>query len=444
MNLFINNSLVKYQLSSVSIDKSLFLVLIWILFATISFKILNSRSKSEEALTDLSLDIKYRLFILLFALGGPVYIFHSVFKLPDSFENIIHIVSELSGFAIISGILLTKNKLLLNKSRYQIVILLTAFIYVLQIVLPLIMGKAFGAVNAAVLLISGLLLIRASKIKILFAVLLSVIVIAFAMSVKTAIRYALYEGQPLKRIYIQNGIGDTATDKINKQDLVTVLTKKNDIQSAISDFIENDINRYHVYDRNAEYLIILKNHDGFLKYAIAKIIRRFSHLNILSLSVDKTPSNIDFSGKEYYLPLVYMLVPRLIWKDKPVLNYGNKFGRDYGLLAPTDLSTSLNIDPITESWISGGTYYVILSSIIVGSIFGIVMKWLNAGGNQYLRSLVFFATINSIISIHSGLVTTLSGYFQLIGVIILITLASRLMFDRKFVTMVENNNEKIC
>jgi len=82
-----------------------------------------------------------------------------------------------------------------------------------------------------------------------------------------------------------------------------------------------------------------------------------------------TPTAIPFWKGETYRPLLWKLIPRVIYPAKPLDDVSQSFPHRYGLLSASDLSTSYKLPQLVEAYINFGTPGVVVIMFIVGTIY---------------------------------------------------------------------------
>ncbi|HEX4132669.1 MAG TPA: hypothetical protein VHZ24_21730 [Pirellulales bacterium] len=99
------------------------------------------------------------------------------------------------------------------------------------------------------------------------------------------------------------------------------------------------------------------------------VLSRANLIHIHTRAVDVTPSVKPFLYGETYAHLPQLLVPRLIWKDKPHVHISTeRLGLYYGLTNAASIkTTTVGIGPITEAWANLGWLGVILAGIGMGA-----------------------------------------------------------------------------
>jgi hypothetical protein len=113
----------------------------------------------------------------------------------------------------------------------------------------------------------------------------------------------------------------------------------------------------------------------------------FSQVNIM------TPSVVPFWNGESYSPIIYKIIPRFLYPDKPNENMGQTFGHRYNFLAKDNLTTSINAPIMTEAYMNFGYlgFYTII--IIMAFCFSNLFFQLNKK-NIYTNHL--YAIISAI------------------------------------------------
>ena len=103
---------------------------------------------------------------------------------------------------------------------------------------------------------------------------------------------------------------------------------------------------------------------------IQTIGMRLNFAPVVTKIVNYTPEIWDFKMGYTYLTFFISLIPRIIWPGKPgIAIWGNDFGRDYGIISPTDFNTSIGMTWIGEMFINLGWL-----GIVVAFFYGILYK----------------------------------------------------------------------
>lgn len=85
---------------------------------------------------------------------------------------------------------------------------------------------------------------------------------------------------------------------------------------------------------------------------------------------DAVPEQHDHWGARTYKFLPFAVVPRVFVPWKPTATYGNEFGREIGLLFPSDFVTSANLPVTAEAYLAYGWLGIAAGSLMVGILLG--------------------------------------------------------------------------
>ena len=103
---------------------------------------------------------------------------------------------------------------------------------------------------------------------------------------------------------------------------------------------------------------------------------RFSYSvsDVMGYVSANVPDRYDYWGPTTYTNLPLTVLPRVFTPWKPNFNFGNQFGRRYGLLAPNDFGTAENVPLGVEAYASFGILGLIGVGGAVGLVFAFVMR----------------------------------------------------------------------
>ena len=116
------------------------------------------------------------------------------------------------------------------------------------------------------------------------------------------------------------------------------------------------------------------------------LVRRISRIVVFSYVYDKTPDEVPFFDGASYRPLLTAIVPRLVWRDKPEVHFGQVFGHRYRIIWPSDRITSSNVSWLIEMYANFGIVGVILGMVLAGTLLACLMTTFN---NPAMSSLEF-------------------------------------------------------
>jgi hypothetical protein len=108
------------------------------------------------------------------------------------------------------------------------------------------------------------------------------------------------------------------------------------------------------------------------------VTTRLSQLAFLNRVVEMTPDEVPYWAGDTYKVLLYKLIPRFIWPTKPSETLGFEFSRRYGMRAPGDETTSINVPWIVEMYANFGGTGVFIGMAMVGVMFA----WMDRNCNR--------------------------------------------------------------
>ena len=150
--------------------------------------------------------------------------------------------------------------------------------------------------------------------------------------------------------------------------------------------------------------------DG-LEEAWRTALERLNYCDIQRMVMAYYPRQADFTGIGDLLDSVTWVVPRAVWRDKPVYRSGNEFGREIGFLRADDHGTSLNKHMVCEGYIAGGLFGCLVwgFSMAVGTgLFLAVMRRLSMEPGALVIALgafeVFYWPESDLVSRQSAMI----------------------------------------
>ncbi len=95
---------------------------------------------------------------------------------------------------------------------------------------------------------------------------------------------------------------------------------------------------------------------------------RISEINMFTQFVNNTPTNIDYYGFEILIDSFYALIPRVLWKDKPITEeISMKRVYAAGVISESSI-VSAKTRPVVDAYLSFGTLGVFVFFILIGLI----------------------------------------------------------------------------
>ena len=158
-----------------------------------------------------------------------------------------------------------------------------------------------------------------------------------------------------------------------------------------SNTLEFKLNAF-IFSFKNYYLNIENDGKNFLKEKVLKKnLRRINHsATSLVFVSNTTPEETPYFNGESYRILATKIIPRFLWKDKPIDDLGNVFGKRYKILSETDKVTSWNMPTLNEFYSNFGTKGVIVGMFIMGFVIRLLMNFFPLKeNNNYLLSIGF-------------------------------------------------------
>ena len=118
--------------------------------------------------------------------------------------------------------------------------------------------------------------------------------------------------------------------------------------------------------------------------------QRMNQVSILSLVVDNTPRVWDFKYGYTYLIFFTAFIPRFFWSNKPSISaLGNDFGRDYGIILPSDSVTCVRIPWVVELFLNFG-WSGFLAAFVIGFLYQVFYSYFMKNGTPTTFSILLY------------------------------------------------------
>ena len=94
---------------------------------------------------------------------------------------------------------------------------------------------------------------------------------------------------------------------------------------------------------------------------------------------------------------MYSFIPRILWNDKPINDFGNAWAVQEGWLGKDDYTTSYNLPWLPQMYLSAGVVGVIVGSFVVGIVLYFLQRyywtikpdaWTFAVGYSIMRAMM--------------------------------------------------------
>jgi hypothetical protein len=113
--------------------------------------------------------------------------------------------------------------------------------------------------------------------------------------------------------------------------------------------------------------------ENFLRFSIHTFTARMAMVNSLAVVIRESPRWVPrMYGKTIFMPTVAYFIPRIVWPDKPTMNFGKDFAREFRV------TNTLNKEVLVGSTIPGELYWNFgFPGIVVGmALFGAFVRFL--------------------------------------------------------------------
>lgn len=160
--------------------------------------------------------------------------------------------------------------------------------------------------------------------------------------------------------------------------------------------------------------------------SVAFIARRLRQVDNLALVMQRTPSEIPHRGigKLLYGPVVG-LVPRAVWKDKPVLSTGYAFSQEY-YNVPSNLYTSAAVTVPGDLYRHGGWAALVIGMGLLGAVLRLGQQVFYPMPDR--RRVLFYVPFLVLLTSLEGDVVGLA--VSLVQTLVVLSILSRLVFVR--------------
>jgi len=139
----------------------------------------------------------------------------------------------------------------------------------------------------------------------------------------------------------------------------------------------------------------------------------------ISRVIDVTPARVPFFNGSTYEQILYIMVPRFLWPNKPTKLDGNMIGRAYEVLSEDDFQTSISMPILPEAYINFGHMGLYMMAIFLGALCYLVNRLSPLlMGENYL--LTFLCAMAPFLRYESDLGSTLFSLTAITMLLILV------------------------
>ena len=165
---------------------------------------------------------------------------------------------------------------------------------------------------------------------------------------------------------------------------------------------EKDLKKNLIITYDVMYDSIKENKNLFENLSYHKY--RLFHSNItLQRALDFTPDYVNYLNGKSYKSIPYKIIPRFIYKNKPVEEWGNFFGKFYKIINLNDFVTSWNYPVLSEFYSNYGFKGIILGMFILGLFIKILVLITQFFTNSILLSSMGYVVLFNLVFQESNL-----------------------------------------
>ncbi|MFT7663200.1 MAG: hypothetical protein ACI87A_001424 [Planctomycetota bacterium] len=158
-----------------------------------------------------------------------------------------------------------------------------------------------------------------------------------------------------------------------------------------------------------------------IEKAVDLISSRTAQLALFAHATHRTPEAVPYWAGESYKTLASSFIPRIVWRDKPTKNVGQRFGHRYSVIHIDDKTTAVNLPQLVELFVNFGPMGVWIGMFGMGLLLSYAGMKLNSSAAGPGTLLVGATIYSEIINIESDfslvfgalLQTTVIVYFVL-------------------------------
>lgn len=352
-----------------------FIAALWFLLASLPLLIKTNSFKPFERRWDDGVVTK---LAIMFSLLGFISIFLKTFSVAlPGFQQVVHLISFMSIIAALLFYYQLKQGLCLGWKRLFFIVAIGLNLLVV-VSFPLLIGQASEIACGLVAFLFGMILMRASWREILFFLMLFFAIIFLAMITKDSVRYAFGHLQSYG---------------------VKVVAKPVDIYSIsslkkISSEISNEKNILARSEKKNQLRFFCGRPNSYICYFSQKALYRLERLTQFAYVLNVVPKHYSYWDGASYQPIATALIPRVLWKDKPIDNMGVLYAHKMHYSTANNLVTSIAMPYPLEAWLNFGWPGIIISALLIGFFFRFIWDFFVSGysapGNLMFAVIIIY------------------------------------------------------
>jgi hypothetical protein len=196
-------------------------------------------------------------------------------------------------------------------------------------------------------------------------------------------------------------------------------------QYIISPRLSKERNNF-LYNEKLKENYFLYNFATIINKIIFRFDLNYNFYRVITFH-SEYPDIVEFSKGESYRPLKSKLIPRKFLSDKPKENYGNIFGKKYGVISDSNNETTINLGFLLEGYVNYGYKGLIIPYsflILFLSSFYFLFKAISKNSSKFIDYqiiiLSMFTQLIFFIIITETNLSLIIGRFLYLNIILLI------------------------
>jgi hypothetical protein len=101
---------------------------------------------------------------------------------------------------------------------------------------------------------------------------------------------------------------------------------------------------------------------------------RLSQISVFAEVIRDTPDHVPYWNGASYRPLMFKLIPRFIYRNKPVDTSGSNFGHRYGFIDVSNYWTAINLPQLVELYANFGAMGIVIGMFVIGLVYRMVFS----------------------------------------------------------------------
>ena len=398
---------------------ALLLTVVW--FFLVGMVLLYPNSKKASTTRTWQQETIFAIYILMSCAGWLGAILKSFVAIAAWLGAVVHALSLFPIFGIILYIYLNLHNVeyqALPRAYKIISFVIFCMNAILLLLLPLLLGQANDIAVALIIILFAEMVMGFKKRWLLLNLILFATIIIVSMLTKNYIRennFSIYDYLNSHMVQQTQAVGGGTQYKLQAMQVertkggqqptrstngiqqptrstngIQQTAGPNKLYEVFSYVLDKDVYSMMHYGENYHRIRVSEQEDyKYLHYGVMRILSRIDHLTELAYVMKMTPEKVPYWNGFSYLSLVYLPIPRVLWKDKPIMTIGQNYGHRYRFITDEDHVTFWAMPINIEAWINYGWKGIIVSAILIGLLLRVL--WTYCIGNRIGLGNLFLA-----------------------------------------------------